>query len=804
MRGVFEDLRFAVRQLLRNPGFAVAAVVTLALGIGSATTVFSEINAVYLRPLAVQDPERLVRVTKGGRAGVMTDYFLPSALEHLEDAADGVIDLSGHTSASFTLGHERRSRAVAGKVVSENYFAVLGVRPLLGRFFGGASSSSGEREGVVLSYELWRRFFLADPRVIGTQVRVNGELVPVLGVAPRDFNGISRAVGEDMWMPLGSYSRFSPPSNQLVLVEVFGRLAPGVTRESAQRALRERASDVGGLLGPAGPRHLLLPPVTGMPGAGRASGISRNAVNFGAALLMLLLAAANVAGMLITRAEQRRREIGVRVALGVRPALLVRQLLTESTLLFVLGAVGGVLLSILAAAVRPSGIWPPSPVRLTLEYGVDARVIGFALGVALLTSVAFGIIPSIQLLRTDVASALRNTHGPTRRGAHLLSVLAVGQIAASFVLLAFTSLLIRGFQRALSTDLGFTPDHVTAVPIDLGTIRYDPQQALAFHSQLAERVGSLPQVQAVSVASVVPLSGTTATVPVEVIGAPDSGTRDVAAANISAVTPGFFRTLSIGLVAGRGFTERDRHGAPPVVIINADAARRWWPTGDVIGRTIRIGPKVLEVVGVVRDVHARRVGERPGVQLYVPLEQDPSVSATLLIRTERTIDMSVITAMRAEASRLHPDVPLPVVVPLSDLVAGSLAGDRTAAVRFGVLGVIGLVVACVGVFGTLSNQVSRRIREIGTRIALGASDAAILQLLLRRGLVLVVVGISIGFVASILLTRMVRQRLYGLSPLDPLALSAAAGALILAASLAVYIPARRAASVDPMTALRTD
>jgi len=801
MRGILQDVRFAVRQLVRSPGFTVAAVLTLALGIGGATAVFSEINALYLRPLAVHDSERLVRVTKGGRVGVMADYFFLPDLERLTPAAEGVVSLSGHTSATFTLRQERRSGTVTGKFVSENYFATLGARPVLGRFFGSANSVSGESPGVVLSHELWRRFFQGDPRVVGTQVRVNGEFVPVLGVAARGFNGVSRAVGEDMWMPLGSYPRFGPSSNPLVLVEVFGRLAPGVTRETAQMVLRERGSAAGGELKSTETRNLLLSPVTGMPGVGRASGISRNAVNFGAALLMLLLAAANVAGMLITRAERRRREIGVRVALGVRPGLLVRQLLTESALLFLLGAVGGVLLSVLAAGLRSSSVWPPSPTRLTLEYGVDARVLGFALGVALLTSVAFGIIPAIQLLRTDVASALRNTHGPTRRGGRLLSLLAVGQIAASFVLLAFTSLLIRGFQRALSTDLGFTPHNVTAVPIQLGALRYTPQQALAFHSQLMERIASLPQVRAVSVASVVPLSGTTATLPVEVEGAQSGG---LVAANISAVTPGFFRTLSIGLVAGRGFTDRDRGGAPPVAVINVDAARRWWPEGNAIGRSIHIGPRALEVVGVVRDVHARRVGERPGVQLYVPLEQDSSINTTLLIRTERAVDRSVIAAMRAEANRLDPDVPLQTVFSLSDLVAGSLAADRTAALRFGVLGALGLVVASVGVFGTLSNQVSRRIREIGTRIALGASNAEIRRLLLRRGCVLVVAGLSIGLVSSALLTRLVRHRLHGISPLDPVALLAAAGALALAASIAVYVPARKAASTDPMKALRTD
>jgi predicted permease len=804
MRGILQDIRFAVRQLVRSPGFALAAVVTLALGIGGATAVFSEINAVYLRPLAVHDPDRLVRVTKGHRAGVLADYFLVSDFERLADAAKGVVTLSSHATATFTLRQEQGSRAVAGKFVSDNYFATLGARPELGRFFGGPDSSSSDRQGVVLSHELWRRVFQADTRVIGTQVRVNGELVHVIGVAPEDFNGVSRAVAEDIWMPLTSDPRFVPSSDQLLLVEVLGRLAPGVTRETAQEVLRERNGDVGSLGGPAGTQHLSLASVTGMPGVGRASGMARTALNFGAAFLMLLLAAANVAGMLITRAERRRREVGVRVALGVRPALLMRQLLTESALLFLLGALGGVLLSMLAAAVRPSGSWPPSANRQTLDYGVDVRVVGFALAVALLTSVAFGILPAVQLLRTDVASALRNTHGPTRRGAHLLSLLAVGQIAASFVLLAFTSLLFRGFQRALSADLGFTPENVTVVPVDLGGMRYDQKQALAFHSQLAERVAALPQVRAVSIASVIPLTGTTATLPVEVVGAVGSGTGGRVTANVSAVTPDFFRTLSIGVIAGRGFTDRDRAGAPPVAVINADAARRWWPNGSAIGGTIHLGPNALEVVGVARDVQARRVGERPGLQLYVPLEQDPSVSASLLIRTERAVDMSVIAVLRAEASRLDPDVPLSTVVPLSSLVAGSLVADRTAAVRFGILGVIGLVVASVGVFGTLSNQVSRRIREIGTRIALGASHADILRLLVRRGTVLVVAGISIGLVASALLTRLVRHRLYGVSPMDPVALLAAAGALVLAASLSVYIPARRAASIDPMNALRAE
>lgn len=797
--GLLHDFRFAWRQLARNPGFALTAVVTLGLGIGAATTVFSEIDALYLKPLTVREPDRLVRVAKGGNTTLLADRFFVHEIERIGRAAEPVATISAHSSEQFALSGVERSESVAGKFVSRNYFDVLGARPAAGRLLGGGGSAAGE-PGIVISHDLWQRTFRGDPRVAGRMVRLNGESVPILGVASREFNGVSRAVGEEVWIPIDQMQRWRQAPNSLVLVEVFARLSPGLTRAAAQEAMNARIARAENAADGSGQDRLVLTGLTGMPGRS-VSGVRRQVLNSGAALLMLLLAVVNVAGMLLTRAETRRREIGVRVALGVHPRALVRQLLAESALLFTLGGVVGVLLATAAGALRNQEVWPPNPIRLTLRYGVDLRVLGFALGIALLTSVIFGLVPAIQVLRTDVASALRDSHGPTGRGGRILSALAVGQIATSLVLLAFTALLVRGLQRALSTNVGFDPSGVVAAPVQLGPLRYENQAARAFYAQVLERLHAIPRVDAASVTTVVPLSGTVSTLSVEVEGA---GGRGLVTANFAAVTPGFFRTLAVPVVRGRAFNAADRAGSPPVAIVSAEAARRWWPGDEGVGKKVHLGPKSLEVVGVVRDVQSGGIGQPAGLQIYVPFDQSPSTDATILVRGAAAREGEMVPLLRGEVGRLEPEVPLSVVIPLRRLTYGSLGADRTAAWRIGALGLISLVVASVGIYGTLSYQVARRTREIGTRIALGARSADVLGLLMRRGLALVLAGLLLGVAASAALSGMVRHGLHGVDPMDPLSVLGAATVLLMAVATAVYLPARRAASMDAMRALRAD
>jgi predicted permease len=812
MGTLFQDVHYAARQLSRNPGFTLTAVLSLVLGIGGATAVFSEINAYYLRPLPVHEPARLVSIFGTGDRGQETGRFSYPDYVDLREGAGALSGLAAHASGNFGVSDDNTTEVLSGEFVSPNYFEVLGLRPTLGRYFVPDDATPGGAPVVVLGWNTWQRRFDADSLIVGRVIRLNGHPFTVIGIAERTFNGANRAVGQDVWVPASTYPLFNDgfPVLQVRGFETFGligRLAPGVSRERAQAALNVRIHQLGAELPqPGRVNSVRVERFLGLPAAGWGSGITTHGLALWIAGLVLLIACVNVAGMLAVRAAVRQREIAVRLVMGASRMRLVRQLLTESMLLWLIGGAGGLLLAVWIADLRDASTWPPLPVRLTLEFGVDGRVLAFALGVSLLTGTAFGLLPALQATRPDVAPALKSMVEPTRRGSRLRDVFVAGQIAASLVVLVSAGLFLRTLQHALTLDPGFDARGVAFASVDLRAVGYSGLRGRAFYEELFDRLRANPEVESVALATVVPLTGTTSKMPVRV------GERDNAGVNSNTITPGFFRTMGIPLVRGRAFSDADVAGAPRVGIINESMARRFWPGKNPLGEEIGVGPERVQIVGIARDIKFGTLKAGPGPHLFMPFAQDESMvpsgemqarNMSVLVRGLGDPDVA-LAALRREVRALDTNVPLTMAMPLRDVIAASLGSERAIAVRTGIFALIGLTLAAVGLYGLIAHLVVQRTREIGVRMALGARTGHVLRLVLRRGMRLAAAGMVLGVAASLGTSRLIASRIYGVSPTDPLTYVGVALLLIAVALLASYLPARRATRVDPMIALRAE
>jgi predicted permease len=820
---MFQDLRYGVRMLAKNPGFTLAAVLCLALGIGANTAIFGVINAALLRPLpAATDPDRLVAVARSDESGSPLSYPGFVALRERNEVLTGI---AAFTPAPLSFGHGDRSEVALGALVSGNYFDVLGVRPILGRaFLPEEDRTPGAHPVVVVSHRFWQSRFNSDAGVIGQTVVLNGQRFTVIGVAPAGFDGTSMPVKVALWMPMMMYRQAMPgappdllDNARLTRFDAIGRLRPGVPMEQAQAAIetihrqmeQTNPPPADQRSGPNASLLLKLVHLRGIFGPLRSMAAMPSKLLAGTVLIVLLIACANVANLLLVRSATRRKEIAVRLALGATRLRLVRQLLTESLLLALLGAGGGLVLAYwlnqLLMAFKPP--FPP-PHTFSLDLPLDGRALGFTLLLAVVTGVGFGLIPALQASRPDVIPALKDESGAEgrRRRFNLRDALVVAQMALSLVLLVGAGLFIRGLQRAQSFDLGFRPDNVLAVSFDFGLQGYNEARGREFLRHITERLEQLPDVQSVSVANFLPLGFMGRSTGVTPEGR-DLPPQERPNAGFFAVGQRYFETLGTPLLRGRDFTARDTTGAPAVVIISEGLAQRLWPNEEALGKRLHLGGSdglLCEVVGIAGNAKNSQFSplDAPAPPtLYRPFAQSYSARASLIVRTGGD-PRGLMPVVRREVASLDQNLPPHELQPLTENVGLALWSVRTGAAVLSIFGVLGVVLAAIGMYGVMSYAVARRTREIGVRMALGAQAGNVLKLIVGQGMALALIGAGIGLAAAWAVTRLLANQLYGVSATDPVTFAGMSLFLIGVALVACYLPARRATRVDPLAALR--
>jgi len=807
MESLRRDLRHAARSLLRSRALTATAVLTLGLALGANTALFSLVNAILLRPLpGIADAERLVNVHRTAADGTTLLGFSHPDYRDLSERGGRFAQLAAFNGRGASLGAGGAPEVVGTQLVSGNYFDVLGVRPLRGRLLNEADDRApGASPAAVVSHSLWQRRLGADPDIVGRTIRLNGFPFTVVGVAPEGFQGHFVGFPFDVYVPLAMSAQAAPgedlTARDAEWLELVGRLAPGVSRPQAQAGL------AGIMAGLAREHPLTLRGVsvdvrrmTGIDDSLRGGVIAFLAVLQVVGLLVLLIACVNLAGLLLARAAGRARELAVRMALGAGQAALARQSMAETLGLFVLGGAVGVAVAFwttdLLHAFQPAAF--PMPLRFDLR--LDVRVLAFAIAATVITGLSCGLVPALQAARADPLPALKDSRLAGTPRLRLRSLLVAGQVALTTLLLVGAGLFLRTLQTARAIDPGFDPEGVHTARLDLTLRAGNELDARAFYDQLIGALAAEPGVRSASLASSLPLRNLAPPTAAIRADGPVSGSEPGLTAALNAVTPGYFETLRIPLVAGRAFFPADNPRGRPVAVVNEELARRLWPGRSPIGERLWQGAGQREVVGVARDVKVRSLVEDSQPQVYVPLAQSHQPRARLLVRGEGDL----AGAVRRQVAALAPDLPVMESMPLREAVAFALFPQRMAASIAGALGVLGLALAATGLYGVVAYSVSLRTREMGVRAALGARRSDLMALVLGRGLRLALAGVAAGAALAAVLTRAGRGLLHGVSPTDAPTFLAVALLMTAVAALASYLPARRAARVDPMTALRSE
>jgi predicted permease len=804
-----QDLRYAIRTLRKSPAFTIVAVVCLALGIGANTAIFSLVNAALLRMLPVAQPERLAvirNVDERGRQGIGFSYPAFAYLRtHTRSAAvfayAGIgLNLSSGAFGDFT-------DAPSGELVSDNFFSVLGVQPVLGRGF-----MAEDETAAVISYRYWQSRFHSDPGIVGRSIALNGLPFTVIGVNPPRFFGVEVGRSPDVYVPLTMCDRLSPGSPRLprpnnFWLDMMARLAPHVTprQAKAEMDVAYYQSIIGQAqnLRPNSMRFLQKRQIEVAEG-GKGQSYLRQ--EFGTPLLILmtvvglvlLIACANVANLLLARANARRKEIAVRLALGAGRARLLRQFLTESLTLSIAGGSLGLLFAYWSAGALAAFL-----TKSVLDVAPDARLFGFTLAVSILTGLVFGCAPAVQATHPDLTPALKNETavGTPGRRLGLGGFLVAGQVAISLLLLIGAGLFIRTLGNLRNLDMGFRADHVLLVSLNPGLSRYTPERTRSFYAQLLDSVSALPGVRSASLADRPLLSGAY----IDGLSVEGHAARpgEELSVSIKIVAPRFFETMGIPLHLGRDFSPLDRSGAPKVAIVNETLAREFFAAGNPIGKHVGLGgPTDMQIVGVIADTKYNSIRAPVPNTIYLPAGQGQTMSAdrTLHIRT-LTDPANIAAAVREQIRALDRNLPAKVSV-FSELVDENLVQERLIATLSGFFGALALLLASVGLYGVMAYNVQRRTREIGIRMSLGADRGAVLWMAMRECLVLVAAGIAIGIPASLWLSKLVVHQLFGVTQGDGPTIAAATLLLTAVAALAGYLPARRASRVDPLIALR--
>lgn len=814
-----QDVRYGTRMLWKMPGFTAVAALTLALGIGANTAIFTIIDTLLLNPLPVSKISELaaVNTTQQKKAAQFGDFQLVSFLnlKNLRERAHSFSSLAGHSNpTAVTMNDSGEPHRVFAELVTANYFETLGLRPSLGRFFlPNEDVTPGAAAVAVLGYTAWQGRFGGVPDIVGHTIKLNNRPFTIVGVGPKGFKGVYAVFGPDIWVPTMMADQILPAQQRnglgdraVPLFTGIGRLKPGVTLAQAQAEMKIAAAALEKEYpGADEGQSLAVRPLTEA-----AFGPERQPLLFGGALLMaivgfvLLIACSNVANLLLARASARRQEIAVRMALGAGRGRLLRQLLTESILLGLLGGVLGFVAGYAGAQV----LWSLRPAEYALnlaDFRLNGGVFVFAFVASIATGLLFGIVPALRSSRASVSEALKEetrTAGRSRRRVSLANALLAGQVAISLVLLVVAGLFLRSIQREYTIDPGYDTKHLALFMLYPSQAGYDQSRTENFYKQVRERVAVVPGIASVTWSSNMPLwAGKQTGVVIE--GQEQRKKSEAISAVVNTVDVEYFSTLGISLVEGRDFTPDDRDKSRPVAIVNDTMAAQYWPNQDVIGKRLQLprGKQFLEIVGVVKTANYSSLGEAPQSCVYIPLRQNYSESMILYARTERD-PSKTLAAVQSEIHNIDPALPLEDIRTGTRVVEQALWWSKIGVGLLGVFGLLALALASVGLYGIMAYSVNQRRREIGVRMALGAGHARVALLVLRQGMSLVLTGVAVGTGLGLLVFRALSSFLYGVRASDLVSIAAASGVLLVVAFVACYLPARSASRVDPLLALR--
>jgi putative ABC transport system permease protein len=802
-----QDIRYAIRRLVKSPGFTAVAVLTLALGIGANTAIFSVVNGVLLKPLPFTQPDRLVglfHVSEGRRSTMSGPNFWD-----LRRESQTLADAAAFSRARMILTGQGEPVRLDGADVTGSFFDLLGARPLWGRTFREDDNQPGKPKIVVLSYGLWQQRFGGRPDVVGRRITLDGVETEVVGVMPAGF---AYPAGRVIWTPIQYTKDFTTDQRGAWYLTAIGRARPGVAIEQVSAEVQT----IGSRLAAKYPDMNEGVGLSAVPLLEAMVGDIRRAVLvlLGAVGFVLLIACVNVANLLLARAAARESEMAVRTALGAGRGRLVRQLLTESVMLGLLGAGFGLLLAVWGVEIL-IGMQPQGIPRLD-DVSIDRTVMLFALLLAVFTGLVFGLVPAVQSTRGAVAGTIKESGRgalTSRSGSRVRSALVIAEMALAVMLLAGAGLLIRSFTKLASVDPGFRVEQALTFEVSLPDLRYEkePQQVM-FFDQLLPRLSSIPGVRSAGGVLSLPLNGSSFVLTFEVAGRPPVPPAQQPAMQVRVATPEYFSTIGIPLRRGRMFTEQDRVGTPAVVLITEAAAKQYFPNEEPLGKKITLGwghgpgtPRAGgEVVGIIGDIKDDGLNEADPPQIYLPYRQWPVQAMAVVLKTS-VPPASVADTVRREVYAVDPLLPVANVRTLEQVVARSISQPRFYTTLLGIFAAVALTLAAIGIFGVLSYAVVQRTREIGIRMALGARAASVVGLVVWHAMSLAAAGVALGsLLAWILSTSMMSGLLFSTDPRDLMTFSAVAVTLTVVALLAAYVPARRATRVDPIVALRAE
>jgi predicted permease len=803
---VWQDLRYGARTLIKQRGFTLIAVITLALGIGANTAIFSVVNAVLLRPLPYPDPDRLMMI----RETKLPQFpeFAVAAGNFLDWQKQNTVfeRLVATHPASFNLTGTGDPERLRGMRISYDFCEMLGARPRIGREFSPDEDQPGRNQVVILSHGLWQRRFGGDPAIVNQIITLDGQSYTVIGVMPSNFYFLERDY--ELWTPIAFTPQQAQSRGGHTISRVIGQLKPGVTVDQARTELSAIAERLAVEYPVNEGWNVKLMPLLESTVSSIKPALL---IMLGAVAFVLLIACANVANLLLARATGRQKEIAIRTALGASRYRIIRQLLTESVVLALAGGVLGLLLAKWGMEVLLTLV-PPNLPRLS-DVSLDGRVLVFSAAITLLTGVVFGLIPALQASKPNLNETMKDAgRGSTEGGRRQFTrnSLVVLEVASALVLLMGAGLMTKSFMRLQNVDPGFNPDKALTMSVSLPQRKYpEPNQRVAFFQQLIEKVKPLQGVQSVGATSLMPLSYDDLVGGFVIQGQPPLPPGTIQPTNYYSVSADYFTAMGIPLLRGRHFTEHDLVNSPPVVIINETMAKKMFPDDEPVGQRLTFdnpdnNPTWVEIVGVVGDVKHYALDRETTMQTYGPYTQDSSSSMTLVVRTAGE-PTSLIQTIRGEVMSLDKEQPISAIGTLDQLLSTSVAQQQFSLLLFGIFAAVALALASIGIYGVLSYSVTQRTHEIGIRLALGAQTSDVLRMVLRQGLLLAVAGIVCGVAATVMLAKLLTgfsDLLYDVKATDPITFGMIAVVLLCVALLACYFPARRATKVDPMVALR--